>query len=179
MWPDWLKVIQLKPRFLFAICVLGVVILWLPQSLADIFGVAEIRQVHRTWIGLVTLAGFIFWMVQLLPCLTEWNLQRKLPKLALEAIESLSEEEKLILAYCLVKNQRTILLPISNPAVAALCDKWLLEKAEEGNILRYPYTVPLQVWRRLAVYQDQLLPNGLTAEVRRTFDDFEHGNPWC
>src|SRR3989338_1531143 len=67
MWPDWLKVIQLSPRFLFGLWFLGVLILFLPPTLSDNLGISEIRKDYKGWIGIATLAAFAFWVVQLVP----------------------------------------------------------------------------------------------------------------
>ena len=42
-WIDWLKVIQLQPRFLFGFWFLGGLILFLPIGIAETLGIQEAR----------------------------------------------------------------------------------------------------------------------------------------
>src|SRR3954467_8632772 len=62
---DYIKVFELKPRYLFTLWFLGAVILLMPSHLADRFGFSTILNPYRGWIGLGTMAVFTLWLVQL------------------------------------------------------------------------------------------------------------------
>jgi hypothetical protein len=152
-WPDWLKVIQLKPRFLFGLWFLGAMILAMPTRLATQLGVDAIRDSFRAWIGVATLAALSFWIVQLTPSLQAWWKYCKRRSEALGNLESLSSREREILAYCLRRNQRTVDIPLEDPAARSLQSKGLLEAvAGYGNATEWPWTVPTWAWKHLKTH---------------------------
>lgn len=157
MWPDWLKVIQLKPRFLFALGILGMLILFLPTNLADNFGINEIRRNYRGYIGLATLAAFSLWIAQLVPSFQTLYRRRKLRKEILSSLDSLSQNERHLLAYCVYQGQRTIPLPMTNSTAASLRQKGIPEQAGgTGSALAWPYTIPSFVWKYLTSHRSTL-----------------------
>lgn len=157
MWPDWLKVIQLSPRFLFGLWFLGLLILFLPPTLAESFGISEIRKDYRGWIGIATLAGFSFWVVQLIPSFQTMYRRRKLRREILSCVNSLSQNESRLLAYCVYRGQRTIPLPITNSTAVSLRQKGILEQAGgTGSALAWPYTIPSFVWKYLISHRPTL-----------------------
>ncbi|MFQ5752314.1 MAG: super-infection exclusion protein B [bacterium] len=168
--PDWLKAIQLKPRFLFGLFILGVVILKVPDSYAKIFGITDLLNQYRGWIGVGTLAALCFWFVQLWPWLWKQINSRKRKSNILKNINNLTEKEHRILAYCLTRNERTINLDIINPEGLSLCNKGLLAKAQGvGDMLEWPYTMPSFVWDHLQDIREEFLgrfshPNDIPGE---------------
>jgi hypothetical protein len=176
MWSDWLKIIQLKPRFLFGLGLLGVLLLFLPSSLVGSFGIISVRDSYRGWIGTATLAAFAFWGVQLLPSLKAWLHERKRKSEILMSLDALSKEEQFLLAYCLDRNQRTVCLPMIDRAATSLCQKGLLVSANRfADSLAWPFTIPNFVWEHLQLISPQILPEEerVNPEVRRRFDEFE------
>ncbi len=173
---DWLKVIQLKPRYLFGLCLLGIFILFMPSNLAESFAIARIRSSHKSWIGFSTLAFFVFWLVQLWPWLKEKQEGIQLRREALKALDTLSSDERFLLAYCLDRGQRTVCLEITYPAALALCQKSLLVKADEGNIMAWPHTIPSFIWDRLQKLKQQILSETEKQDpnYRRKFEYFEN-----
>jgi hypothetical protein len=147
MWPDWLKVIQLKPRFLFGIWLIGALILFSSNGFADELGIKTIRENYRGWIGIGTLAAFAFWLVQLIP---EYRAARNVKRMrdeTIHSISSLASEERLLLALCLNRNQQTITLEITHRAAGALVAKNMLIMASGvGNQLAWPFTIPDFLW---------------------------------
>lgn len=175
MWPDWLKVIQLKPRFLLGLWLIGTLILFLPSSVANSLGIVLLREHYRGWIGLATLSAFSFWVIQLWPLLRRWQQNRRRKAEILEAINSLSVYENFLLAYCLDRNQRTICLKITDVAAGSLCQKGLLIRADNGHFMAFPHTIPLFVWRHLQELKPQILPQEAldNPNYRKLFDEFE------
>lgn len=176
-WPDWLKLIQLKPRFLFGIWLLGALLLFLPQPIAAAFGIIEIRDAIRGWIGLLTLLAFTFWIVQLLPL---WHTRRAVKRAraqAFRSLQSLSAEEWLLVAYCLNRRQQTITLELTHAAAGALKAKGIFIMAGGvGNTLAWPFTIPDFLWDYLNRNPHVILagidPNDPQLQAR--FEEIEH-----
>src|SRR5437870_11483323 len=62
---DWIRVFELKPRYLLAVWLFGALLLLSPSYISERFGFAGIVTHYRGWIGLGTLAFFVLWVVQL------------------------------------------------------------------------------------------------------------------
>ena len=184
-WPDWLKVIQLKPRFLFGIWGLGALLLFLPDKTISVFGAVALRDSYRPWIGVTTLAAFVFWVVQLVPHMHQYISRWKQRREVIRSLESLSEEEWLILAYCMERNQRTITLTLADRVAGSLMAKGLLVMASGlGNQLAWPNTIPTHLWKHLSKDKEAFMGrwkfeaeflqyrfSEIDAHVRR-YDDF-------
>src|SRR6266513_1374112 len=56
---EWVKVFELKPRYLLAVWLFGALLLLLPAYVSERFGFASIVTHYRGWIGLGTLAFFV------------------------------------------------------------------------------------------------------------------------
>ncbi|HEU6449655.1 MAG TPA: super-infection exclusion protein B [Verrucomicrobiae bacterium] len=157
-WPDWLKVIQLKPRFLFGLWLLGAIILLSPNGIAENFGIKNIRESFRGWIGIGTLAAFAFWCVQLIPLYQTKRNNKKRRQKIIQALNSLSGEERVLLAYCVCRNQQTINLEITHRAASALVAKSMLVMASGiGNQLAWPFSIPDFLWEHLRDNPDAVL----------------------
>jgi hypothetical protein len=170
--PDWLKVIQLKPRFLFGIWLIGSLILFLPNGFADEFGIKAIRENYRGWIGIGTLAAFAFWLVQLIPAFQNWRAVKKIREEIIHSVDSLSPEERRLLAFCLWRNQQTITLEITHRAAGALVAKGMLIQANvTGDILAWPFTVPDFLWHHLKA-DHQLILQGTDPNDPQLLENF-------
>jgi len=99
LFSDWFKAIQLKPRFLFGFFILGILILLLPKDFAYFFGITDLRNQYRGWIGVGTLAAFCFWLVQLWPKFRDWLDARQEEKKVLKNLNTLTKKEYLVLAF--------------------------------------------------------------------------------
>ena len=149
-WPDWLKVIQLKPRFLFGIWLIGALILFLPQKAAEGFGFLNIREHYRGWIGIGTISAFAFWCIQLIPLFSNYRSTTKYKTGVTQSLSSLSQEEWFLVAYCLNRNQQTITLELTHRAARALVAKGIFIAADGvGNSLSWPYTIPNFLWNHI------------------------------
>jgi hypothetical protein len=160
VWPDWLKVMQLKPRFLFGILLLGILILFMPLGLANTLGIGDIRNSLRPWIGLGTLSAFSFWLIQLIPKYQYFRRSRRYRAEMIRSLKSISPEEWILLAYCLERNQQTITLSIVDRYAGSLVARGILERAGGiGNQLAWPYTIPTYLWAHLLTNREQFLAN--------------------
>lgn len=149
-WADWLKAIQLKPRFLFGLFFLGVVVLGMPDCWSDFLGFACIRHQYRGLISVGTIAAFVFWVVQLVPVIRQRIRTARARKQVIASIDSLAMEERLLLAYCIARGQRTVTLELTDRVAQALATKGLLVRATgTSSILAWPFTIVDFVWEYL------------------------------
>ncbi len=143
---SWWKSLQAKARYLFGVWLLGLLLLGLPVPWSDFLGITTLRESFRGYIGFVTLAAFVFWVIALIPFVERRLARRRI----LQNLRSLSDGEKRILAYCLLHDQRTIAREVGDPSAVALCNKGLLSQA--GGLIdmaKIPFTIPMFVWVRL------------------------------
>ncbi|MFQ5432950.1 MAG: super-infection exclusion protein B [Nitrospinota bacterium] len=114
------------------------------------------RGEYRGLIGLSTISAFSFWLVQLIPWLRYRQIEKKKIENALNKIDSLSKEERLIIAYCIWKNQSTIYLPLNDPGCLALSQKGLIKPATNtgiGNTQIHPFIIPNFIFHRFLMNQ--------------------------
>jgi len=168
--PVWLKTIQeLSPRILFGLCVLCLLILLLPLPIAHWLGIDSIRSHYRGWIGIIALAAFAFGLVQLQPWFWVMYHSRKRQKEIIEALNSLSEGEFIIMAYCFTRDRPGIRLSLNHIAALSLCRRGLLvPESTVGNPDRWPYIIPPYVWKHLPKLGPKITP-----DIKHRIDDFE------
>ena len=157
---EWLKVLQLKPRFLFGLGLVGMLLLFFPDGWAAKFGFRSIVENYRGWIGLGTIVSFAFWLVQLVPSWRQTRALKKHRQDVIHSLSSLSSEEAFLLGFCLHRNQRTLTLEMTHRAANALKAKGLLQMASGiGNQLAWAFTVPDFVWEHLCNNPQIIFPN--------------------
>lgn len=187
---DYIKVFELKPRYLFTLWFLGAVVLLMPSGLADRFGFSTILNPYRGWIGLGTMAVFTLWLVQLWSSVIwpryQSKKQTREAQVALSkskddilaSSDTLSRGELLLLAFALADNQQTLLLNYSDPFALALCNKGLLEMASSGHSWSFPFTIPNFVWEHLQQHKVNILPADQLDNVRQLRDRYEATPVW-
>jgi hypothetical protein len=174
---DWLRAIQLKPRFLFGIWILGMLVLFLPENLATSFGIVKAKIDLHPWLGLGTLAAFSFWLVQLIPAFQSFRSRRRYRMEMIRSLKSISPEEWILLAYCIERKQQRITLTIVNRVAGSLVSRGILKRAEGGgNIVAWPYTIPNFLWEHLLANREMFLGNAPfpEAEVVARLQNLHH-----
>lgn len=197
---DYIKIFELKPRYLFAVWFFGALLLLLPSYITDRFGFTAITNSYRGWIGLATLAVFTLWIVQM----WSWYEERKekgkvkseaeakaqaearqqeeqLAQAHVEALRSLSTlsagEQRLIM-YALYNNQQTVVTRFTDQAAQALRSKRLLVAAGQGDAFNFPFTIPNFVWDHLQKHKAEFLPQEVIPAFERWMEMFEHSPDW-
>ncbi|HWA09529.1 MAG TPA: super-infection exclusion protein B [Opitutaceae bacterium] len=156
-WPDWLKITQLRARFLFVIWFVSGFVLFAPDRWLFAFGLLDFRRAQLHWIGIVTLTTFVLWVVQVFEFFVRKAKTNNFKKNALAALNALSHPEFIIIAYCLRNRQQTITLEVTHQYAHALAQKGLLVAASgAGNSLAWPFTIPPFVWDHLLETEEQL-----------------------
>jgi len=147
---DFLNAIQLPPRFLFAAAALGLLFLLMPVSWVQWLRIETVLAEGRGWIALGTSCAFFFGTAQLFPLIARWWRRRIAIRQTVESLDSLSEDERMLLGYCAYKKRRTLFLQLTSAeanCAHGLCQKGLMEEASGGgSILGWPYTIPSDVW---------------------------------
>ena len=139
---EWVKVFELKPRYLLAVWLFGALLLLSPAYVSERFGFASIVTHYRGWIGLGTLAFFVLWVVQLTAILKDKKEKKARSKEEqiqaqerrteiLKTVNTLSKNESFILLYSLHQNQQTVFAALSNRYVQAMCAKGLLKTSPQ------------------------------------------------
>jgi hypothetical protein len=156
---DWLKAIQLKPRYLFGLLMFGFLLLWLPDKQANFLGIKIFRDEFRGWIGVGTLGAMCFWFVALLPILNERNEAKKERASILERLNSLNREEHQIISYCLRRGQASVNLDlVTMPWHSSLSQKGLLIQASGyGDQTNWSFSIPDFVWKYLEKNGEEFL----------------------
>jgi len=154
---DWLKAIQLNPRFLFGAFLLTAFLLFAPADFLSKFGLTIQESNWQPIIGLLCIGSFVFWLVQMVPVFDRWSQEKKFKKQIFDRLNSLSWDEWTILWYCLDKNQQTVGLSAADKLATSLVSKGILY-LPPGNysILAYPYSVPDFLWKYLRKNKDSI-----------------------
>jgi len=158
---DILKAVQLPPRFLLAAAAVGLLFLLMPATWAEWLGISAVLAEGRGWIALGASAAFFFGVAQLVPLVLRWWRRREALREIVEALDSLSDDERMLLGYCAYRNRRTVLLQVTGAeanCAHGLCQKGLMEGASGGgSILGWPHTIPSAVWPHVVSRRDSLL----------------------
>lgn len=154
---DWLKAIQLKPRFLFGAFLLTALLLFAPPELLNKLGLSIQGTSWQPYVGLVCLGCFILWLIQTIPSINAWRYQRNNQQLVIDRLSSLSLGEWTILWYCLDKNQQTVGLSATDKIATSLASKGILYvPAGQYSILAYPYSIPDFLWNYLIKNKERI-----------------------
>jgi hypothetical protein len=147
---DWLKILELKPRHIFgALLFLGILI-FVPKNLAEKLGIFAFRQTIDLYLGVAFIGLFCLWLVQIYPILQNKFLTKHYQKAILGKLETLSQDEWLLLTYCLEKHQQTVSLEFTDRDATALATKGLLKRPSGSfDVLAWPFMVPDYVWKEL------------------------------
>lgn len=147
---DWIKVIQLRPRFLFGVFLITAFLLFAPSSLLSKLGISIQETWWKPYIGYLCLGSFIFWIVQMWPKVIYWLDRKKYERTVINRLDSLSNEEWSIILYCLLKNQQTIIIPGIHSKASALVSKDILCYSRGSfSALAYPFLIPDFLWKYL------------------------------
>ena len=171
---DWIKAIQLKPRYLFGIWVICAIILLVPQTAADKLGITEFRDSFRGWISIITIVAFVFWVVGIWGILYTKIKASKYKRKVLANLYYLSPEETVLLAYCIDRGHKSVSLKFINKAASLLAQKGLISRASGSyDVLNWPFTIPDFVWSYLHKNKESIFCDLSSPEAKRSIDEFE------
>lgn len=70
---DFVKIIQMKARYLFGIWFFYALLIFLPSKILESIGLDGLKNFGDPWLGLTMLGAFVFWIVQLIAVAREYN----------------------------------------------------------------------------------------------------------
>lgn len=145
------KILDIGPLKIFGLWLITACLLFLPEHIANAFGISALRNQYRGWIGMVSLSLLCWWIVQMVPHANARYVDKKaksaLPAKITSTLVTLNAMERLVLYHCLNTNVQTIYLPFGFPYAASLSSKGLLNAAPPpGRSPSWPYTIPDDVW---------------------------------
>lgn len=153
------KLIELKARYFLVLWILGALLIFLPISIKEPMGLANLPSVVQPWLGLATLASFAMWVTQLVQSIRNWFSYRSLRFEILSQMDTLSRGERDVFIFCLANNQRTIHRNITNADTHSLVSKRLLIRAAgAGSAMSWPHTIPTFVWKYIKKHEANLFP---------------------
>lgn len=153
---DFIKAIS--PFHALILLIICLTIILLPNNLAEYLAISEFRINYKTIIGIIIIVCSIFLICHLLRFvflklktkIGDWIKINKLEKEISNILESLSYQEKLILAFCLRINSLTMYAPLGNPVILGLCSKGIMEQASgTGLPWAWTYTIERNIWNLL------------------------------
>jgi hypothetical protein len=94
--------------------------------------------------------------------------KRKIQRLILERLKSLSDRENLWITCCLYYNRQSMNAPVTAQPPSALRSKGLLELGQ-GHMLDATYTIPDDLWRHLQSVRDEYVPKNMSSREQSDF----------
>lgn len=163
------KVLNLQPRLLLGLSILGCILLYNPYGILNEFGLETLVNLYRPWVGFTTLFAFVFFFIQLIPWVKDKIEYRQYKLSLLEELDSLSKEEKVLLLYCLDNNQKTISLPMTHSTANRLTSKNIMLMASgAGNLTSWAFNINDIVWSKLKKNRELLTAGLSEQEVKAT-----------
>lgn len=156
-----LKWIQLKPRFLFGMAVCCFFLVSLPDVVTEWAGIQQVVDSVRGWLFIMGTVSAVFAFLQLVPPILMNVRAVRSQRAAARRLDTLSQEELELLAYCLTRNRQTLVLSLGSQAgnvASGLSQKGLMEVGTElQHVLAVPHTVPDFAWKRLKKRQHSIV----------------------
>ena len=132
-----LKVFELKTKYFFAIWFVGVILLFAPDSWLARLGLTSFLESYRGWVGLIALIFLVLWGVSIFSDFRAyWKKKREekqdkkelaeFKETALTRINSLSQGERFLPQYAVVKNYQVVYAHYTSRYAQGLVRKGLL-----------------------------------------------------
>lgn len=181
------KVVETSAKYAWGLFVVCVFVLFCPKQIATQIGILEIRSQYLGywWVLLIFSVSICigllfskFW--QWLSAHRQKSAKRKQAKKGKQAIiarlYSLNESEQKWIAYCLLKNIRTLHATQINSAANSLLSKNIVIHGS-GSMTALPFTIVDFVWEYLLIHKEDFLP--INAEndpaLVNNLEDYESG----
>lgn len=155
---DWLK---LSPRYLFPLALVTGFVLFMPDSVLDIFGVTAFVASYRGYIGIVFLISFALILTEATLLGYRKYSERRNKSKAAQTLETLLKnmtlDEKRILRQYTERNTKTAYFDMENGVVGGLEDHGIIYKATNvGRADRWAYNIVPAVWDYLQKHPEIL-----------------------
>jgi len=146
LWPIWA-----------VIAALYFSVLLVPEPYATQIGFKELRESKASiqgipWLPIMSLIGLsstVFAICQIIRLFLAGRSRAQERKKILETLGYLSHGERRLLAYCLVKQQKTVCRSAIDQDASGLISHGLMEVRHAQNLLAVPYVVRPFVWEHI------------------------------
>jgi hypothetical protein len=143
--------LAVRPRYSFSIWVTALLLLAIP--LPDFLRVDTIRTDYGHYVGIVCLAAFVLWLVEVVLFFVSDPIRTYVyQKEKLKHLDSLNATEAELLVHAVEKKCQTVTWRTDSGAPDSLVAKGLLERVPVASPNRFgfdPYTIPRFVWERI------------------------------
>ena len=141
-----LKALTSALPFAIVVALCGTLVLALPSAIASKLHVEWLRHNYATWIGPITLFA---WLSVAVLCVAKILSKRASERDCIAHLESLSDGEKVIVKFCVWKNQQQVILKSTDPHAMSLVRKGILIPAHSGTHWSYSFIIASFVWDHL------------------------------
>ena len=133
----------------------------LPDVVTEWAGIQQVVDSVRGWLFIMGTVSAVFAFLQLVPPILMNVRAVRSQRAAARRLDTLSQEELELLAYCLTRNRQTLVLSLGSQAgnvASGLSQKGLMEVGTElQHVLAVPHTVPDFAWKRLKKRQHSIV----------------------
>lgn len=161
-----LEGLKLAPRYLIAIGLVAGLILFGGTKFQETLGVSQFAKDQRAVLGILFLSSIVLLLVAVsgggIDRIKRFWRERSFQKRVMKRLQRLTEDEKQILRYYIVKNTRANMLRVENGVVAGLVsDGIIYQSTIHGSIVEgVAHNIRDFAWDYLHVYPEVL--NGST-----------------
>lgn len=167
---DTIKLLLLNPLLLIAVGLTGLLALFAPSwlGLGETLGFAWIPYAWRWVVGIVTVVALLASFLQLVSrAINIWK-EAKQRQECLRYLDTLSDDEIIVLGLCVKENRRTAEIDKREPVGASLAHKKLMGLAPtQDNVWMQAYIIPAFVWKKLQEQKKQILSRTEEIVARR------------
>lgn len=173
-----LEFLKLAPRYLIALGVMAAVLLFSPKEFLEQIGLVDFTKNYRPWLGLTLVVTSVLFIASM----ASWGWgafqhSRRYKNAVTELkgyLRRLTEEEKQILRFYIVKETKTNHLHVADGVVQGLVAKGIIQLASSmGSVLDgFAHNINEIVWQELNEHPDLLV--GTT----NTYRTDKMGMPW-
>lgn len=157
-----LELLKLAPRYLVALGVAAAGLLFMPPRWLSRLGLENFVVENKQWLGLALLISTMLWVVFVFASC--WGIlkravyRRRNDARTIRKLQSLTEGEKEILRYYLVKGTRTNVLKVDDGVVQGLVHKKIIYRATSmGNLIEgFAHNITDLAWDYLHLYPEVL-----------------------
>lgn len=155
----------IKPRYLFGIFLVCILLAFIKYSLATKFlWLQTMIDKNKSIIFIIALISGVLWVIEII--LLIWNsvckqVSRQREKRQIKKrLKYLTLKEKQLLCYCIQNNILTISLPLGHSVAHSLCDKGILIRAAGvGHMREWPYNIDDWLWEYLVNNSESIFGN--------------------
>lgn len=180
------KLVETSAKYAWGLFVVCVFILFCPEKIATQIGILDIRSQYLGywWVLLVFslsiciglwFSNFLNWLSARRKRIEQNKQAEKGRRAIIDKLNSLNDLEHRWIAYCLLKNVRTLHATQINPTANSLLSKRIVS-CGPGAVTSLPFTIVDFVWEHLLIFKEEFLPADIENDqvIVRNLESFEN-----